>query len=371
MVGAYKTVGWALVVGSSRDLERDALNDDPEISILKPLWTRRPDGRWGIHDLKGITLKRRNSSDKGLFAVASKMEMLTTTPPTNLRDLFSSFGPTDFLMKQSIVPIVAWKEGAPAIRCIGTGFIVSCTGFLITATHVLIDLLEGGYAIDRHDGSVEAIDGWLMGVLMPNNPAASGSDSFSFIPFLESWYWGKWLQSPLFHEKDTFNGLTDIAVCKLPELADGGAYQPLNLSLHAFSRLEIAYAIGYARMKDIPVEYVEGRSRVAKFDWDLYVSTGEVIDIFPRNHVDKAVPTPGPCFDFRALIPGKMSGAPIFGARGAIVRGVVSRSFSGEEHAFGCMVSPAMTLPLGDGSSLTKLMSAGTEGMGIVHGEGL
>jgi hypothetical protein len=93
-------------------------------------------------------------------------------------------------------------------------------------------------------------------------------------------------------------------------------------------------------MGDIPIEYVDGKPHIPKFDWELYVSKGAVAEVFPLNHVNKEVPTPGPCFDFQARIPGKMSGSPIFGAQGAIVRGVVSRSFSGEKHAYECMMGP-------------------------------
>jgi hypothetical protein len=96
-----------------------------------------------------------------------------------------------------------------------------------------------------------------------------------------------------------------------------------------------------------------------------------VIDVFPLNHVNRDVPTPGPCFDFQARIPGKMSGSPIFGAGGSVIRGVVSRSFSGDKHAYGCMMGPAMTLPFPDGRSLEKLMRGGNDGMAVVRGKGL
>ena len=123
-------------------------------------------------------------------------------------------------------------------------------------------------------------------------------------------------------------------------------------------------------MEDIPVQYVDGQMRISEFDWDLYVSVGDVAEVFPQNHLTKELPTPGPSFDFRARIPGKMSGAPIFGGDGAVVRGVVSRSFSGEKHAFGCMIGPVMRLPLG-GPSLTDLMTAGNEGIPLLQGQHL
>ncbi len=342
-----------------------------DIGILKSLWTRRGDGRWAIHDLKGITLKPKAGSDPDFFAFDSGMELMTYSPPRNIGDLFASFGPTDFLMKQSIVPIVGWGDGAPFIRSIGTGFVVSCSGYVITASHVLLDPQESGYGrIAARNGNIETLKGLAMGVLMPVNPA-SGFKGFKFLPFEQAWYWGKWEQSPLIHEPERLNSLTDVAVCKLPECSDGSAYQPVNLSLHPFSKGEKAYAIGYAAMKDIPVEYIDGRPKMAEFEWDLYVSIGEVMDVFPENHLSKEVPAPGPSFDIRARIPGKMSGAPIFGAQGSVVRGVVSRSFSGEKHAFGCMVGPTLTLPFTDGRSLRSIMDAGNDGIPVVQGQGL
>src|SRR5450755_4557542 len=100
------------------------MDDRPEISILKSIWTRRPDGRWGVHDLKGISLKRRAGHDDDFFAIDSEMELLTSAPPTNIGDMFAAFGPTDFLVRQSILPVVALVEGSDSMRCIGTAFVV-------------------------------------------------------------------------------------------------------------------------------------------------------------------------------------------------------------------------------------------------------
>lgn len=176
------------------------------------------------------------------------------------------------------------------------------------------------------------------------------------VPFIEAWYWGKWEESPLLHEGNKLNRLTG-AICKLPERTDGSAYQALNLSLFPFEKGEGAFAIGYAKMKDIPVEYI--------------VSFGEVTELYPDNHIKRDVPTPGPSLDFQARIPGKMGGVPIFGVQGAIIRGVVTRSFQDEKHASGCMIGPIMTLPFGGDKSLKKLMDAGTEGIAVARGKGL
>lgn len=346
-------------------------HDDKNIGILKSIWTRRPDGRWGVHGMKGLMLKPKAGYNADYFAFESEMELLTSSPPANLTDMFSSFGPTDFLVKQSIVPVVAWVTGATSIRCIGTAFIVSCTGYVVTASHVLLDPQENGYAHAVSDGGrIELIDNMMMGVIVPLSPA-TGINGFRVIPFEQAWYWGQWKESPLLHEGKRHESLTDVAVCKLSPLSDGGAFQPLHLSLNPFTKEEMAYVVGYAGIEDIPVDYVDGNPVIGDFDWELYVSVGKVSEIFPLNHVHKKVPTPGPCFDFKAHVPGKMSGAPIFGAQGSIVRGIVSRSFSGEKHAYGCMIGPVMTLPFGSGQSLKTIMDGGNEGMAVVRGQGL
>jgi hypothetical protein len=46
------------------------------------------------------------------------MEFMTERPGGNIHDIFGSFGSTDFLLGQSILPVVAWANGERAMRCI-------------------------------------------------------------------------------------------------------------------------------------------------------------------------------------------------------------------------------------------------------------
>lgn len=348
------------------------------LGILKSLWTRRPDGKWAIYDLKGLTLRSESGCNERYFLLRGDIDLLTNRPNGNFADVLSLVGTTDYLMQQSIVPVVAWLNGDTAIRCIGTASIISCTGYLITAGHVLLDPLESGYGAARTDGKLGYRDDLNFGIMIPYMAPAGGAyfrKAFRFFPFEKFWVWGDWKQSPLLYEDDRWEYLTDVAVAKIPQLPGGQAHQPLNMSLNPFIPEEEAYALGYAEMPDIQIDPMTGSISDNTFRLNTYVTAGVILNTFPQNHVAKEVSTPGPCFDFSARVPGKMSGAPIFGAQGAVIRGVVSRSFSGEEHAFGSMLGPAMELPLNEpdlkGQSLRKLLEGGNEGMSMVHGTGL
>lgn len=81
--------------------------------------------------MKRLTLTPRAGFDPEFFAFESHLELMTSHPSGGtIQDLLSSFGPTDFLLKQSILPVVAWAEGESVIRSIGTAFVISCTGYL-------------------------------------------------------------------------------------------------------------------------------------------------------------------------------------------------------------------------------------------------
>jgi hypothetical protein len=342
------------------------------VSILKTLWIRKPGEGWAICGMKGLDLKPRKESDSTFFPFQSQIELLTEHPRGSIHDIFSSFGPTDFLLKQSIVPVVAFSEGDTKIRCIGTASVISCSGYVMTACHVLLDPVDRKYGDVVRTGNTLTFGKDLhMGVFIPISQAYNTGTAFRFFNFEACWYWGEWKTSPLFHQSDQFQYLADIAICKIAEMPDGTAHQPLNLSLNPFKVGEAAYALGYALMDDIPFQVRDGGVFLQPFTYDLYVSVGDVMTLFPRNHVEPVVPTPGPCFDFAAKIPGKMSGGPIFGADGAVVRGVVSRSFSGENHGYGAMLGPVMGLALGERGTLKALMYSGTEGIARIQGPDL
>lgn len=342
-----------------------------ETAIFKVLWTMGTDGRWRIDGAKGLDLIPKDGFGSDYFSFESEVELLTNHPPKNIHDMLSSFGTTSSLLKQSILPVVAWVDGEDFIRCIGTAFVISCTGYLITASHVLRDAEDEGYGrVTKKDNVLSLDDRVSMGVLIPTSPGY-GTRGFRYFSFEKAWYWGEWKRSPLIHEEDRFDYVTDIAVCKISQMPDSAAHQPLNLSLNAFAIGEKAFSIGYAEMENIPIKREGEKITVSDFKQELFVSVGKVMNNFPENHLRKEVRTPGPCFDFDAKIPGKMSGSPIFGANGAVVRGVVSGSWSGEQHAYGAMLGPVLKLPLSGVTTIENMMNSGNEGIAKARGQGL
>src|SRR5688572_14466185 len=99
--------------------------NDHDISILKTIWRKDESGSWSGHDLKGLSLKPRKGYSAEYFKIEEEMNLLTARPGKVMDSLFSTFGMTEFLLRQSIVPVLAWNEGDTKARCIGTGFFIS------------------------------------------------------------------------------------------------------------------------------------------------------------------------------------------------------------------------------------------------------
>lgn len=363
-------------------VENEKQSMEEQLGILKSIWSKDASGRWIVQGLKGIDLNPREGFEKDYFKIENDINTLTPSPGQLFGlDLFSSFGETDFLLKQSIVPIVAYNAGDREIRCIGTGFFISASGYLMTAAHVLRDPVDEKYTDIKQvgDNTFRLGDGLRLGALIPPNPAMRNAPFGNIHPavraakfFLHTvewaFHWGRDVPSPLLHEDPKFKYDVDVAILKIKENQMGGAFQPLNIGAHKLNIGDRAVAVGYAEMKNIPINSSGG---VDDFEQDLFVSVGKVKNIYLNNHTENQTTTPGPCFDFDARIPGKMSGAPILVGSGIMTKGIVSRSWQDENHASGCLVAPVMSLKLQDNKSLFELMKSGNEGIAQIYGADL
>jgi hypothetical protein len=147
------------------------------------------------------------------------MNLMTQSPGATMDNLsfFTSFGTTEFLARQSIVPIIAWNDGDTEIRCIGTGFFIGASGILMTAAHVLRDPVDEKYTTTTQVGekSHKLGDNLRFGIMLPVNPAMRTCPFMNIpqeikeakwfmCPFEWTKHWGKEVESPLLHEKPKF-----------------------------------------------------------------------------------------------------------------------------------------------------------------------
>lgn len=89
-------------------------------------------GEWKIAAMQGIDLNAHPVDPPAFFRLQD--DIIAAQP--------AFLGSKSFVLGQSVVPVVAHVQGERTLRCVGTGFFVSCSGLLITAAHVITDPIE-------------------------------------------------------------------------------------------------------------------------------------------------------------------------------------------------------------------------------------
>jgi hypothetical protein len=349
------------------------------MKILKTFWDRGKDGRWQIAAMKGLDLKAPDATDE-MFPVQEDIVLTQATPSPGIP--FSSIGTIRSFLGESIVPVGANVHGENTLRCVGTGFFVSCTGLLITAAHVITDPIDRAYGdVAIHDDITWQGRKLNFGVLVPTNPIFQ-QRGYIFFPFEWTMFLAEKRPHPI-----PFRGIdlklnSDIAICKVPERPDGRAHQPLTIVQSGIRGTSLVVgasvgAIGYSGMTDVDLHQNENGSTIGLGNFDLHGSVGNIIEWLPDNTETRSASTPGPCFSFGAKIPPGMSGAPIYDREGIYVHGVVSKGLEGqagpENLSFGSMLAGSMRIPIAKmrGLSLLQLQAEGKEGMPVLSGPGL
>lgn len=315
------------------------------LELLKLFFGADQSGEWEIQSIFGVSLKPASSAKDGFFKIED--DLVTAQP--------AIFGTTGSILGQSIVPIVAQVNGENTLRCIGTGFFVSCTGLLITAAHVITDPIERQY------GGTKEIDSFTwqaselkFGVLIRLNPLTQG-DGYVFRNIEWATFLASRTEAPIPIADLDLRLTSDTAICKVPQLAVGVPYQPLAIVQSGIVGTgmtvgKTATAVGYGEMKDVELTQNSDGSFNGDFSFDLHASTGKIIERFPNNLVERQVPTPGACFSGELLLPGGMSGSPIFDDEGIYVHGVVSKGWVDESgptrFGFGSMLAHSMSVPI-------------------------
>jgi hypothetical protein len=315
------------------------------VKVLQPFWEKRADGVFAIIAMQGIDLLGPNRDGQDFFPIHNDL-LVVERPPI--------LGTIQSVMGQSVVPIVASVKGESTLRCVGTGFFISCSGLLVTAAHVVIDPIDSKYGktTELGDLSLHARD-LNFGILIANNPVFN-VPGYSFLPFEWSVFLAERRDNPLPIAGIDLKLTSDIAICKVPPRNGNFPHQPLTIVQPGIIGTgmkvgSMAYALGYAGMEDFEIELNEHGQILGNKKFRLHGSVGKILERFPDNLDKKDVSTPGPCFSFEAKIPGGMSGGPIFDREGIYVHGVVSKGWEDEagptRFSFGSMLAPLVTPP--------------------------
>ena len=128
---------------------------------MKTFFRTRKNGSWEIANGTSLSLKPEEGEASDFYRIADDLVMVQP----------DIIGTVKSVLGQSITPVVSHVPGESTLRCIGTGFFISCTGLFLTAAHVITDPIEAKY------GDVSELDDltWHakrlnLGVMIPTNP---------------------------------------------------------------------------------------------------------------------------------------------------------------------------------------------------------
>lgn len=333
-------------------------NNESGMELLKLFFGRNKEGMWCINSLGSLKIKPKGI-EEDFYLIADEMAIFQP----------STFGPTTFLLGQSIVPIVAQVQGESVLRCIGTGFFISCTGLLVTAAHVVSDPIERQYGGIKELNDFEWQASELkLGVMIPVRPNGA---AYVFREIEWASFLAKKADTPLPIQGVDLRLTSDIAICKVAPFAPETPYQPLTIVQSGLvgtgmSVGKSATAIGYGAMHDVPLESGAENQVIGDFPFFLHASTGHILERFPDNASTREVSTPGACFSASLKLPGGMSGSPIFDHEGIYVHGVVSKGWIDDSGVcnlgYGSMLAHSMQIPIRQlGNKTLSELHAGTE----------
>lgn len=319
--------------------------DPTSIELLKLQFVRSPAGTWSIDVMHSISLRPAPGAEQSDFFVIDD----------HLVHRSLSFGLATYFLRQSIVPIVAHVQGENVLRCLGTGFFVSCSGLLVTAAHVITAPIEERYGGMREvDGMTWSAEDLNLGVMIPVDPLAPEA-AHIFRPIEWATFLARRAESPLPIAGVDLKLTSDTAICKVAPIGTDVPHQPLAMVQAGLAGVgmavgKTAIAVGYGALQDVQLTAEAPNRFGGDFSFVLHAASGAIIEHFADNTTQRRVPTPGACFSASLRLPAGMSGSPIFDNEGVYVHGVVSRGWENEQgveaFGFGSMLAESWHVPI-------------------------
>lgn len=335
----------------------------PECSMLKIVYTEYPDGTWKQKGMFKIPICPDGGSPSDFF----KIENINI----HVDNICSDY--SDKLISESIVPIVFKSEDSPIFTSIGTAFFISCSGILVTATHVLSDIIN--HNVNNFDDSNLKICGIDLGIMVPLQDSKEDGVC-TFLPIKSTGLMAEVYKDPMLVQPDEIKISTDIAFCKVASKSEATPYQPLAVDQNVFGKIRTfgthgLLVIGYGELEgEFELSHDKEKSTSRKNSpFKLHCSIGNFVHFYEHNFDGKDAPTPGPCFSISAKILAGMSGSPIFDAESGLVIGVASRgaenTFGPENFGYGSILKPSLELPIPDfdGKSILDLIEDSRHGI--------
>lgn len=197
-------------------------------------------------------------------------------------------------IQQVVMPI--FQMEANKVTPLGTGFIISPDGLMMTARHLFEHVVEGPIEGNQH---YEIVDKQFYALYSTNDKHPDGKNYIG----------GPWPITRIWT-----NNTTDIALCQL---------QPaeLNGTLKKFDPVKLSFKLPAIGGKVLAFGYYKSEAKftqenVIEMSQNTAFSTGKIVDIHPVKRDSSRLNFP--CFHFDAKSHPGLSGSPIFGEDGSV-----------------------------------------------------